>query len=109
MQVTSMSLADIKVNRSKSKMKNGGPWADFFEQMAIKSVLHKALSSGAITFDEGLTHALAAVPIGGYDGDADEMDLEAPTVRQVSAPDAPRGRPARSGGRWAPRDCLGPS
>jgi recombinational DNA repair protein RecT len=96
MQVTSMSLADIKVNRSKSKMKNGGPWADFFEQMAIKSVLHKALSSGAITFDEGLTHALAAVPIGGYDGDADEADFEAPTVRQVTAPDAPRAfqRPA---------------
>ena len=93
MQVVTMSLADVNVNRSKSKMKNGGPWQDFFEQMAIKSVLHRALSSGAITFDEGLTHALAAVPIGGYDGDADEMDLEPPTVRQVTAPEAPRAFP----------------
>ena len=96
LRVVTMSPADIAVCKSKSKMKNGGPWQDFFEQMAIKSVLHKALSSGAITFDEGLTHALAAVPIGGYDGDADEADLEPPTVRQVSAPEAPRSfqRPA---------------
>lgn len=90
LRVVTMSPADIAVCKSKSKMKEKGPWKDFFEQMAIKSVLHKALSSGAITFDEGLTHALAAVPIGAYDGDADEMDLDAPTVRQVVAPDAPR-------------------
>lgn len=89
MQVTTMGLADVNVNRSKSKMKNGGPWQDYFEQMAIKSVLHKALSSGAITFDEGLTHALAAVPVGAYDGDSDDLDLEAPTVREVKAPAAP--------------------
>jgi phage RecT family recombinase len=90
LRVVTMSPADIAVCKSKSKMKNGGPWVDFFEQMAIKSGLRKAMSSGAITFDEGLTHALAAVPIGGYDGDADEIDLDAPTVRQVTAPDAPR-------------------
>ena len=93
LRVVTMSLADINVCKSKSKMRSGGPWQDFFEQMAIKSVLHRALSSGAITFDDGLTHALAAVPIGGYDGDADEMDLEPPTVRQVTAPEAPRAFP----------------
>jgi hypothetical protein len=96
LRVVTMSPADIAVCKSKSKMKEKGPWKDFFEQMAIKSVLHRALSSGAITFDEGLTHALAATPLGAYDGDADEMDLDAPTVRQVAAPDAPRAfqRPA---------------
>ncbi len=93
LRVVTMSPADIAVCKSKSKMKEKGPWKDFFEQMAIKSVLHRALSSGAITFDDGLTHALAAVPIGGYDGDADEMDLEPPTVRQVTAPEAPRAFP----------------
>ena len=93
MQVVTMSLADVNVNRSKSKMKEKGPWADFFEQMAIKSVLHKAVSSGAVAFDEGLTHALAAISLGAYDGDADEMDLEPPTVRQVTAPEAPRAFP----------------
>jgi len=60
------------------------------EEMIIKSGLHAATSSGAIVFEQGITHTLAATPLGAYDGDVDEMDLEPPTVRQVSAPDAPR-------------------
>jgi hypothetical protein len=64
--------------------------------MAAKAVLHRGLSSGAFVFEEGIKHALAAVPLAAYEGDEDEVDLDAPTVRQVAAPDAPRAfqRPA---------------
>jgi len=90
LRVITLNRAEIAVRRSKSKMKDKGPWVDFEKEMIIKSGLHAATSSGAIVFEQGITHTLAATPLGAYDGDVDEMDLEPPTVRQVSAPDAPR-------------------
>lgn len=93
LHVVTMTPGDILVCRSKGR--GGSVWSDFPEPMWLKSVLHRALSSGALLLEEGLTHALASVPLAGVEGDTDDLPLsDGAVVRAVSAPPAP-GRLAR--------------
>lgn len=79
--VTFLDAAQIEARRKAAKQDY--VWSKWPEEMAKKSVLHRALAESAIIFEEGMTHALAA-----NEHDRDDAAPSSPVV-QVQAPRPP--------------------
>lgn len=80
--VTFLDAAQIKARRQAAKQDY--VWSKWPEEMAKKSVLHRALAESAIIFEEGMTHALAA-----NEHDREDPGATPSPVVQVSAPRPP--------------------
>ena len=86
-----LDMDQIAKRKAQSKLgvDNKGPWGQWFEEMAKKSVLHRALAEGAIVLDLGLEHALS-VGAGDYDREVYDMNAEdEPRTRILQPPPAP--------------------